>query len=164
MSGGADSRGQTLHDFAIGMTIFLLVIGYVFAFVPSLFTPFTPETDSTSVRVDRTADLLTRDALAENASAAGLLNSTCTGEFFATTDPSAYCRFEKSNIQTIAALPARTNVNVTMRHNGGIATHPTTGTVLARGPSAEEAGGRVIRAVRIVTLLGSDYQFVVRLW
>lgn len=161
MSDATDTRGQTLHDFAIGMAVFLLVLGYVFAFVPSLFAPFTPETDSTAIRVDRTADTLTRDVLVENDSRAGVLNETCTEDFF--NDTIAPCGFN-SDIHEIVALPSETNVNVTMMRDGTIANHPETGTTLTRGPSIEGAGGRVIRAVRVVTLDGLDFQFVVRIW
>jgi len=161
MTDATDTRGQTLHDFAIGMAVFLLVLGYVFAFVPSLFAPFTPETDSTAIRVDRTADTLTRDVLVENDSdsAPGVLNATCTEDFF--NETISPCGFN-STIRNITALPSQTNVNVTMVRNGAIASH--NGTTLARGPSIEGAGGRVIRATRVVTLDGHDFQFVVRIW
>lgn len=36
----ADDRGQTVQDFAIGASVFLLTIAFVFAFIPTLFTPF----------------------------------------------------------------------------------------------------------------------------
>lgn len=153
------ARGQTLNDFAIGMAIFLLVLGYVFAFTPSLFAPFTPQTDSTTIRADRTADYLTRDALAENTSAPGRLNETCTEAFFAKSNS---CGFGSSTIGDITGLPPRTDVNVTMRRNDGIATHG--GTRLARGPRMRNAGPQVTRSVRIVSLNEIDYRFEVRIW
>lgn len=161
MSVTSGDRGQTLHDFAIGMTIFLLVLGYVFAFVPSLFEPFTSEDDSTAIRVDRTADTLTRDVLVENDSVPGVLNETCTEKFFDYKAPN-YCRFESPEISKITGLPSGTNVNITMKRNGTIRSH--NGTPLKRGPSVEGAGGRVIRAVRIVMFDGMDHQFVVKMW
>lgn len=162
MSDATDARGQTLHDFAIGMAVFLLVLGYVFAFVPSLFAPFSPDSDSSPVRADRTADLLTRDVLAENASAPGLLNVTCTEDFFNDTIANPSCGFGSVDIQELAALPSRTSVNVSMWRNGAIQNYSDT--QLARGPSPEDGAPRVIRASRIVLFDGRDYRFVVRIW
>lgn len=163
-----DPRGQTLHDFAIGMAVFLLVLGYVFAFVPSLFAPFTPETDSTAIRVDRTADTLTRDVLVENDSELGVLNVTCTTYFFNGSQPNGCARLSTPVDQTYAheltGLPPSTTINVTMVRTGSIATYQGTGDTLAFGPTVEGLGDRVIRAVRIVMFDGKDYQFVVRIW
>lgn len=160
-----DARGQTLHDFAIGMTVFLLVLGYVFAFVPGLFSPFTPETDSTAIRVDRTADFLTGDLLAEGG-VAGALNETCTAYFFTGTGDCDRLSqpADEAYVRDLAALSSATSVNVTMVRNGSVARYPATGDLLAVGPSPETAGGRVIRAARIVSFDGRDYRFVVRMW
>lgn len=154
MSIASGDRGQTLHDFAIGMTIFLLVLGYVFAFIPSLFAPFTPHSSSSPVRADRTADFLTHDLLAENDTAPGVLNVTCTEDFFNTSINT--CGFGSTGIPDLAALPSRTTVNVTMQRNGAI--H------LARGPSPEGADPRVTRSARIVKFDGKDFRFMVRIW
>lgn len=161
-----DTRGQTLHDFAIGMTIFLLILGYVFAFVPGLFTPFSPDADATTVRADRTAALLTADALAENDSSPGQLNATCTVAFFdESASVPADCRFADADLWTVTGLPERTGVNVTVRRAGSIASYPDDdGTALARGPSPDPNAERGVRAVRIVTLDGTDYRFEVRIW
>lgn len=162
-----DDRGQTLYDFAIGMTIFLLVIGYVFAFVPGLFEPFTPETDSSPVRADRTVDFLTEDLLAENGTDAAL-NDTCTEVFFGTngTPSNACSRLSATGDETLvrdrAALPDSTSINVTLVRNGSIATD--SGDLFALGPDPDTATGRVIRAVRVVSFDGRDHQFEVRIW
>lgn len=155
-----DDRGQTLHDFAIGMVIFLLVLGYVFAFVPGVFAPLSPDVDSTAIRVDRTADFLTADLLAEDG--AGLvLNETCTEHFFDGTSPADCDRLkqpvDEEYIRELAALPARTGINVTMLRGDGAATY-------AVGRSPADVDDRVIRAVRVVTFDGRDYRYVVRLW
>ena len=42
----SDDRGQTPQDFAIGMSIFLLAVVTVLAFIPSIFTPFTAPADA----------------------------------------------------------------------------------------------------------------------
>ncbi len=155
-----DTRGQTLHDFAIGMAIFLLVLGYVFAFVPSLFAPFSPDADSTTVRADRTIDHLTRDVLADEPTQPGTLSAVCTQDFF--NDSVDTCGFADQSIRDIAALSPRTDVNVTIQRDGEITS--LNGTELARGPSPVQGGPRVVRAARIVSLNGEDHRFVVRLW
>lgn len=38
-AGTHTDRGQTVQDFAIGMSIFLLVVAFVFAFVPTILAP-----------------------------------------------------------------------------------------------------------------------------
>ncbi|MEF8789569.1 MAG: hypothetical protein V5A61_05540 [Haloarculaceae archaeon] len=164
----AGARGQTLHDFAIGMTVFLLVLGYVFAFVPGLFSPFSPETDSTAIRVDRTADFLAGDLLVEDG-VAGSLNETCTRHFFDGSSPAGCDRLsrpvDEAYVRELAALTPRTHVNVTMVRNGSVARDPDpSGDRLAVGPDPASAGERVIRAVRIVSFDGRDYELVVRLW
>lgn len=159
-----DARGQTLQGFVIGMAVFLLVLAYVFAFLPSLLAPFAPDTDSTAARADRTADFLTRDALARNASAPGLLDATCTRKFFEqVADPPDDCRYNDTttDVQQVTALPPQTDANVTMLRDGSLATYG--GTELAAGPDPADAS-RVVRASRIVTLDGRDYRFVVRIW
>jgi hypothetical protein len=38
------ARGQTPQDFAVGISVFLLTVAFAFAFVPSIFTPFSSDT------------------------------------------------------------------------------------------------------------------------
>lgn len=52
-----EERGQTTQDFAIGIGIFLLAIAFVFGFVPTFLTPFTPDVgQAESAQADRIAD------------------------------------------------------------------------------------------------------------
>ena len=167
-----DDRGQTLYDFALGMAIFLLLLGYVFAFVPSLFEPFSPIEDSTAIRADRTADTLVHTTLAKDdarlhVAAAGVLSTTCTRTFFNGSSPPADCQYattvtDQSDIRDLTGLPDRTDLNVTMRRNSTIRSYE--GDRLAAGPEPNLDSRRVIRATRIVQLDGTDYQFAVRLW
>lgn len=54
-----DERGQTVQDFAIGTSVFLLTIAFVFAFVPTLFTPFESEVaPGLESQADRVADAM----------------------------------------------------------------------------------------------------------
>lgn len=167
-----DDRGQTLYDFALGMALFLLLLGYVFAFVPSLFEPFSPIEDSTAIRADRTADTLVHTTLARNDSqsrvaAAGVLSVPCTRTFFNGSAPPAECHYsttvsDQSDVRDLTGLPDRTELNVTMQRAGRI--QSSQGDRLAVGPTPNLDSRRVIRATRIVQFDDTDYQFVVRLW
>ncbi|WP_435363564.1 DUF7287 family protein [Haloarchaeobius sp. DYHT-AS-18] len=60
---GQDERAQTTQDFAIGISIFLLTVGFTFGFLPSLLTPFgSPMGDDITAKTDRVAATL----IAEN--------------------------------------------------------------------------------------------------
>lgn len=52
----SDRRGQTLQDYVIGVSIFLLTTAFVVGFIPTLFTPFTAPVDaSQTAQADRYA-------------------------------------------------------------------------------------------------------------
>lgn len=53
-------RAQTAQDFAIGISIFLLVVGTVFAFFPTLFTPYGEaiQDEDTDAQAERIATLV----------------------------------------------------------------------------------------------------------
>lgn len=175
-----DTRGQSLHDFAIGMVIFLLVLGYVFAFIPSMFEPFTSDSDSSSVRADRTADYLTQRALAVRQPTGegpkvneGVLDVDCTEDFFndtfAVSNPP--CPFSSDSLRDFLGLSDHTNVYVAMyetvvdMESGTAAAHPANSSVtLAVGPEPNVDARQAVRAVRIVTFDGRHYHFVVRIW
>lgn len=63
----ADDRAQTVQDFAIGASVFLLTIAFVFAFIPTLFTPFesnvAPGLDS---QADRVSDAIVAEGSIQN--------------------------------------------------------------------------------------------------
>ncbi|AFZ71758.1 DUF7287 family protein [Natronobacterium gregoryi] len=52
-------RAQTAQDFAVGIGIFILAIAFVFAFLPSVVTPYDTATGGAeTAQADRVADLL----------------------------------------------------------------------------------------------------------
>ncbi len=55
-----EDRAQTAQDFAIGISIFLLVVGAVFAYFPTLFTPYGQaiQGEDTSAQADRVGMLI----------------------------------------------------------------------------------------------------------
>ncbi len=57
-----DGRGQTTQDFAVGIGMFLLAIAFVFAYLPTLLTPFSsPVGGAESAQADRIAATIVDD-------------------------------------------------------------------------------------------------------
>lgn len=153
-------RGQTLNDFVVGVALFLLVVGYTFAFLPTVFQPFGDPGGSETKRVDRTADLLVGDLLAEDTADPGELNETCTQAFFDEADVPPDCQFDRS-LQRIAAVPDTTELNVTVTRDGAVVDDG--GTTFTRGATVSQAPN-VARSVRIATYDGRDVRVVVEAW
>ena len=75
-------RGQTTLDFAVGVSIFLVVVAFVVAFVPTMLEPFEQSAQEETAVADRLADQLATDLLAENVSEPYVLDRECTVVFF----------------------------------------------------------------------------------
>lgn len=54
-------RGQTTQDFAVGISVFVLAIAFVFVFVPMIFTPFTNATGAEAAQAERIAGTVVAD-------------------------------------------------------------------------------------------------------
>lgn len=159
------SRAQTTIDFAIGISLFLVVTAFVIAFVPTIFTPF--ETTEGPGTADRIATSLATDRLGDPADPY-TLNETCTAAFFEQLhggDPdSAGCLYNTSADTTaeMFALDGARNVNVTIRRSDGtIADRP--GGDLAAGPTPPDTTS-VSSATRAVSLSGETHRLLVRTW
>lgn len=61
-----NNEGQTSLDFLIGITLFLLVFIFVFAFIPKMFTPFQTDSDELTMTADRVAMALVENLLIED--------------------------------------------------------------------------------------------------
>ena len=48
-------RGQTVQDFAIGIGLFMLAVAFVFAFIPTVITPFGDAGGAETAQADRIA-------------------------------------------------------------------------------------------------------------
>ena len=88
-------RGQTTLDFAIGISIFLLVVVYVLAFVPGMLDPFVQSQEENTIVADRAADHLTQSMLG-SPEQPFLLETDCTVAFFGGPDPTD-CRFDQGD-------------------------------------------------------------------
>lgn len=75
-------RAQTTLDFAIGMSVFLIAVTFVFSFIPGMLQPFTGSNEAKTVVADRVADSLAEGMLGDP-SEPYILDRTCTIAFFA---------------------------------------------------------------------------------
>lgn len=116
---GRGSRGQTTLDFAIGMSVFLAVVMFVFLFVPGILEPFTVGAQDETVTTNRVADDLTQDALG-NATEPNVLATHCVLVFFEAArngDDVTACGFDGESLQEFVGVSDRQNVNVSVRGN-----------------------------------------------
>ena len=157
-------RAQTTIDFAIGIGLFLLVVAFVVAFVPTIFTPF--QSTEGPQTADRIATSLSTDRLGDP-SEPYVLNATCTDGFFGQLHDNGSapsdCRFNTSATTTreMFTLDRPRNVNVTVRYaNGSVV---DSGDRLAAGPTPPETTS-VSAATRVVSLDGHPRRLVVRTW
>ena len=160
----SSDRAQTTIDFAIGIGLFLLVVAFVVAFVPTIFTPF--QSTQGPQTADRIATSLSADRLGDP-SEPYVLNGTCTNGFFEQLNdngsaPSS-CQFNTSATTTrgMFALDRTRDVNVTVEYaNGSVVER---GPRLAAGPAPSETTS-VTSATRVVSLDGHARRLVVRTW
>jgi len=111
------SKGQTTLDFTIGISVFLVVLLFVFTFIPGLLTPFTTTDDQAPALSDRLADRLSQGMLGDPAEPY-VLNTTgsnCAVEFFDLgSSPPTDCRYDGTELYERLNVKERTNVNVTL--------------------------------------------------
>lgn len=114
-------RAQTTLDFAIGVSIFLIAVVFVLAFLPGMLQPFVESQEENTVVADRVADQLSRGTLGSPATPF-TLNTSCTVAFFGGTDPGG-CRFDasqtlKERLGLVGAPPGTgPNLQVEIRGN-----------------------------------------------
>lgn len=84
------ARGQTLPDFAVAVSVFLVAIAFVTVFVPQLVVPF--DGAERPVVAERVGTDLASDELVGDGSD-GALNETATRTFFDLNESDALARF-----------------------------------------------------------------------
>ena len=153
---GLDERAQTTQDFAVGIGVFILAIAFVFAFLPSMLTPYDGSVGGAeTAQADRIADRIVADA---SSGTANELNST------------AFDPFTKEDLSEGLALRANEsgdvvfdNVNVTVEDLEG---DPIDTDELAGGEQYD--GQASASAARTVTVDGGECEpacrLVVRVW
>lgn len=176
-------RAQTTLDFAAGMSLFLVTVAFVFAFVPGLVGPFADDSGEALVAGDRVADQLGRQLLAAGPEPF-VLDAVCTSAFFDLGGaPPADCRFEGTTLHERVGLSERLALNVTVRGedadgdgspdvlcddgNGNVdeaGDPPACATAFAAGPTPPSNTGSVVVARRVVSVDGRDATMLVRMW
>lgn len=172
-------RGQTTLDFAVGVSIFLMSIVFVFAFVPGTLQPFTQSAQDETAGSDRVADLLVEDLLTADGDPY-ILDGSCTAALMADRSGSG-CGFDGGNLSTRLDLPRFQSINVTMRGDPGGghlerlcwndadevvvgATNASCDVALATGEEPPTDTDSVVTARRVVAIQGIDTVVEVRLW
>lgn len=113
-------RGQTTLDFALGISIFLAVILFVFTFVPGLLDPFALNDEEETVLVGQVADRLSQDTLGDPAEPY-VLDRHCTVAFFNnSTDAPDRCRYGDGVLHDRLNIPETKEVNVTIERNSTV--------------------------------------------
>ncbi len=124
---GGRPRGQTTLDFTIGVSLFLVVMVFVFSFVPSVLGPFVSTGGDHPALADRLGDRLAQGGLGDPAEPF-VLDRDCTVEFF---NESRYddglgspgeCRYDGNALEDRLAVDGRSNVNVTLSSNASAGT------------------------------------------
>ena len=110
-----DDRAQTNQDFAVGISIFLLTTAFVFAFIPTIFTPFNEDVRNSEI------------AQSNRVASAFVDNHSVEGEP-ATLDAAAVERFFDAGnggdaLRELHSLPTTSQVNVTVRTQNGSVIH-----------------------------------------
>lgn len=169
------NRGQTTIDFAVGVGLFLITVAFVMATVPGMIEPFAHDQDDPLV-ADRVASQLAEGHLGDPDSP-GILNQTCTVEFFAASGTT--CGFDAAKpVNDQLNLGTRTSLNVTLRRtvSGGdepeilcldgddVQSCGAGGTPMARGGETPETAGTVVSARRTVHVDDRDALLVVKTW
>ena len=183
---GRECRGQTTLDFAVGVSIFLAVVMFIFLFVPGIVAPFTVGAQDETVTVNRVADGLTQGQLG-SPERPGVLRTDCTVDFFehasaggSTIDS---CGIRGEDLAEFVGVTDRQNVNVTITgdpspgdagteqlcwdgSNGRVVERDSgaCGVLLAAGDTPPPNNADSVKATRVALLSGEDITLTVEMW
>jgi len=173
LSGAAlvdDERAQTVQDFAVGISIFLLVVGAVFLMFPSLFTPYEQAIadEGPDSQADRIGMLIADNVTGDTDGANEL------------TEEEVEYWFDNGDLDGAVGVSSSTQVNVTMTTLGTSSDQPVALNSTVAGTDEASVGpeyrGRdASTAARIVRLgdcgvldspddCETAYRLVVRVW
>ena len=161
----SDDRSQTVLDFVIGMSVFLGVVAFTFAFVPSLLEPYAVGEGATVIVAERGAAQLAESSLV-GAGSTATLSPACTRAFFDGADPGTVdCNWE-SNADALhreLGVDEFRGLNVTVTRNGTVETVGADAVRMRAGP-APPTGESVAAASRIVDVDGETHRLTLRVW
>jgi ABC-type uncharacterized transport system permease subunit len=179
-AGKRGERGQTTLDFAIGVSVFLAVLLFIFLFIPGILSPFTASAQDETVSSNRAADQLAMGMLA-SPSDPYVLDSYCTVVFFENT--SGDCSFTNETLESqLHVETSYQRLNVSLRGNrtssgaefmcwdgsgnqtGLVASsNDACDTTFTRGdpvPTSQPS----VTSVRVVSIDGQDVTLFVEMW
>ncbi|WP_017343322.1 hypothetical protein [Halorubrum sp. T3] len=177
-------RAQTVLDFVVGMSVFLVAVGFTFAFVPSLLEPYAVGEGATVIVAERGAARLAESSLAEpslaGAGSTATLSHACTIAFFDGTDPETAseesdCAWTANadDLHAELGVDDLRGLNLTVTQHGAIERlDPDDGTAVPmRAGPAPPGGTSVSSASRIVTIDDPEdrgppetYRLTLRVW
>lgn len=176
-------RGQTTLDFAIGVSIFLISIAFVFTFVPGTLQPFTQGAQDETAGTDRVADLIVLDLTTEPGDAY-ILDGNCMAALLS-DGAGTGCGFDGATLSARLDLPPRQSINVTVRGDpsgsgpellcwdeskkdvvgvSGSCDVSDGDVRLVTGDSLPQQRTSVVTARRVVTIEGTLATVAVRMW
>ncbi len=135
-------RGQTLHDYVAGISVFIVTITVVLGLLPGVLAPYQADGNvADTTRADRISD-----RLVSNLSTASAPNIIDSEEISTVLDKS------NAELQTRFGLEEYQNVNVSVKTLNGSAfvVDPFTGGSLTAG--ANDAGNSNSASARIISL------------
>lgn len=154
-------RGQTAHDYLLGMVLVLLTVAAVFAFFPEVFVPFE---DSVDTGDEHMATRLADEVVGVNSTAGEERTVNVTGLERTLRDTGAFGRLAERS-----GIPEWKQVNVTVQGSGGTVLAASTtsgpGSVFrpeTSGPAASRV--RTILAHNRSSECADGCQVVVRVW
>jgi len=183
----SDDRGQTTLDFAIGISVFLAVLLFIFLFIPGILSPFTASAQDETVSSNRVADQLASGMLGSPDNPY-VLDSYCTVAFF--NDSKTNCQSAGGTLEEQLGVDTGfQQVNVSLRGNltdsgsgqetlcwnspepdtgpvepsSGACTKSSGDTLFSRGdpvPTSQPS----VTSVRVVSLDGQDVTLFVEMW
>jgi hypothetical protein len=119
-TGESESRGQTTLDFAIGISLFIAVLIFIFIFVPGILDPFTTGTQEEAASSNWIADELSQHLLG-SPQRPYILDRQCTVDFFAGNNPTTNsCQYHDGppqNLTTHLGIGPHQSVNVSIQSN-----------------------------------------------
>ncbi|WP_313690859.1 DUF7287 family protein [Halorarum halobium] len=111
--GRGDERGQLLLDYAAGVSVFLLATAFVFAFVPTLFTPYSASMErSATIANERVTTELLHDVTVEGSRTE--LNETLVDDLFGGVAGPDEFTSTGDGLRDRYELPDRRRINVTL--------------------------------------------------
>lgn len=175
---GVDARGQTAYDYAIGVSVFLVVVFGVFAFVPTMFdSAESGNRGQEAITADRAVDALVEGGLATSKTPYHLDGDCLVAFFDGVTD----CGFDgtRNTAQNLGFQEHRSvNVTVEVDLNGDgardrlcwtgtaverVNTCGASGVPLTAGSSAAQ-NEQFATATRVARIAGQRVFVVVRVW